>query len=103
MFARTFRMQLKPDSAAEFAQLMDNDVIPLLRKQAGFQDEIAFVRPGGTMAVGISLWENKSHADDFQREFYPQVVMTLSKVVEGTHRVRSFEVTNSTLHKVAGH
>jgi hypothetical protein len=101
MFARTVRMQLKPESADAFAQLMENEVIPLLRKQDGFEDEIAFVRPGGTTAMGISLWENKSNADDFQREVYPQVLMALSKVIEGTPRVRSFEVTNSTWHKVA--
>ncbi len=67
----------------------------------GFEDEIAFVRPGGTMAMGISLWENKSNADDFQREVYPQVLMALSKVIEGSPRVRSLDVTNSTWHKVA--
>jgi hypothetical protein len=94
-------MELKPGSAAAFAELMENEVIPLLRKQDGFQDEIAFIRPGGTMAVGISLWENKRQADDFQREFYPGVVLALSKIIEGTPRVRSFEVTNSTWHKVA--
>ncbi len=94
-------MQLKPESASAFVDLMEKEVIPLLRKQDGFQDEIAFVRPSGTMAVGISLWENRDDADAYQRECYPQVLMALSKVIEGTPRVRNFEVTNSTWHKVA--
>ncbi len=71
MFARTVRMQLKPESASAFVDLMEKEVIPLLRKQDGFQDEIAFVRPSGTMAVGISLWENRDDADAYQREVLP--------------------------------
>jgi hypothetical protein len=33
MFARTVSLQLKPDSVAEFTQIIEKDIIPLLRKQ----------------------------------------------------------------------
>lgn len=45
MFARKVWMQLKPGSIAKFSLLMERDVIPLLRKQKGFQDEITFFHP----------------------------------------------------------
>ena len=48
MFARTVNFRLKPNSVGEFTQTIDKEVIPLLRKQKGFQDEITFVGPGGT-------------------------------------------------------
>lgn len=101
MFARTVRMHLKPERAAEFANLIETKVIPLLRKQNGFQDEIAFVRPGGTVAVRITLWEQKENADAYQRAVHPQVRKTLADLVDGTPKVRSFEVSNSTFHKIA--
>ena len=41
MVARTVRIQLKPNSVAEFTRTLENDIIPLLRQQPGFQDEIA--------------------------------------------------------------
>ena len=47
MFARRVYMRLKPDSVAEFTQKLETEIIPLLRKQNGFQDEITFVSPGG--------------------------------------------------------
>jgi hypothetical protein len=50
MFARRVLMHLKPNSAAEFTQRLEKEVIPLLRKQKGFQDEITFVAPGGREA-----------------------------------------------------
>jgi heme-degrading monooxygenase HmoA len=100
MFARTVRMQLKPGSLSEFTQLMEQEVIPLLRKQHGFTDEIAFVRPNGTVAIGVTLWDAKESADAYQRGLYPEVLKALASVVDGIPRVRSFEVSNSTYHKI---
>ena len=47
MFARRVSMQLKPNTTAEFTRKMETEVIPMLRKQKGFQDEITFVAAGG--------------------------------------------------------
>ena len=100
MFARRVSMQLKPNSVAEFTQRIEKDILPLLRKQKGFQDEITFVGPGETKAFGISLWENKENADTYSRGTYPEVTKILARVVEGTPQVETYEVSNSTFHKI---
>ena len=101
MFARTVRMQLKPNSVAEFTGLVEREVIPLLRKQQGFKDEITFVPSDGKEAVGISLWEQKENAEAYQRGTYPDVLKAMAKVIEGTPQVQTSEVSNSTFHKIA--
>src|SRR5688572_17815759 len=101
MFARTVRMQLKPNSVPEFTQLIEKEVIPMLRKQEGFRDEITFVPSEGKEAVGISLWEQKEYADAYHRAAYPAVLKAMAKVIEGTPQVQSSEVSNSTWHKIA--
>jgi hypothetical protein len=100
MFARNVSFHLRPNCVAEFTQTIDNTIIPLLRKQKGFQDEITFVDPVTLEAIGISLWENKEDADAYNRGTYPEVLRGLTKVVEGTPQVRTFDVCNSTFHKV---
>ena len=100
MFARTVNLRLKPNRVAEFTQTIEKEIIPLLRKQKGFQDEITFLVPGGTEAVGISLWDQKENAEAYNRGTYPEVLKALAKVVEGTPRVQTSEVSNSTFHKV---
>jgi len=100
MFARKISLHLKPDSVIAFTQTIENDVIPLLRKQQGFQDEIAFVAPGGTEAVSVSLWAHKEHAEAYHRGAYPAVLKALANVVEGTPQVHTYEVSNSTFHKI---
>jgi hypothetical protein len=64
---------------------------------------MTFVAPDGREAIGISLWEQKENADTYSRDAYPQVLKAMGKVVEGTPQVHSYEVSNSTFHKVAAH
>ena len=101
MFARRVSMQLKPNSVAEFTQRIEKDILPLLRKQNGFRDEITFVVPGGTEAFGISLWDTRENAEAYNRETYPELMKILARVVEGTPKVETYEVANSTFHKIA--
>jgi hypothetical protein len=101
MFARNVTIRLKPNSVAEFSKTIENQIIPLLRKQKGFQDEITFVAPGKLEASAISLWDQKENADAYSSGTYLQVLKALAKVVEGTPQVQTYEVTNSTFHKIA--
>ena len=101
MIARRVSMQLKPNSVTEFTQRIEKDILPLLRKQKGFRDEITCVTPGEKEAFGISLWENKENAETYNRGTYPEVTKILSRVVEGTPQVETYEVSNSTFHKIA--
>ena len=100
MFARTVNFRLKLNSVVEFTQTIEKEVIPLLRKQEGFQDEITFVAAGGREAVGISLWDQKENAQAYNNGTYPEVLRALARVVEGTPRVQTSEVCNSTFHKI---
>jgi heme-degrading monooxygenase HmoA len=101
MFARKVSMHLKPNSVSEFTERIEKEVIPLLRKQKGFQDEITFVVAGGAEAFGISLWESAENAEAYNRGTYSEVTRILGRVVEGTPKVETYDVANSTFHKIA--
>ena len=100
MFARNVTLHLKADKANEFTRTLETDVLPMLRRQAGFKDEITFVASDRDEAVAISLWDKKESADAYSRETYPAVLQKLERVVEGTPQVESYEVANSTFHKI---
>jgi hypothetical protein len=101
MYARNVTLNLKADSAGAFTKTLEKSVLPILRKQAGFKDEISFVTANGKEAVAISLWDNKENAERYSREAYPAILKSLHEVVEGTPMVKSFDVSNSTFHKIA--
>jgi heme-degrading monooxygenase HmoA len=94
-------MKLKKDAQAEFTKTFEKEVLPKLRKQNGFRDEISLLAPERSEVTGISFWNEKVNVEDYNRLMYPEVMKTLSNVVEGTPDVRLFEVSNSTFHKIA--
>jgi heme-degrading monooxygenase HmoA len=101
MFARIVSMQLKPNTHREFTQKFENEVIPTLKKQQGFQDEILFVVPGGPEVVAISLWDSKQNAETYNRATFPEVLKILASLVELTPKVQTYDVAYSTFHKIA--
>jgi quinol monooxygenase YgiN len=101
MYTRVVSMQLKPNQAREFSDLFDKQILPALRKQPGFRDELLFVDPGGPEVVAISLWDSKANAETYNRATYPEMLKTLAKVTDGTPKVRTFQLAYSTFHKIA--
>lgn len=101
MFARHVVVRLKPKTAQEFTRLVEKEVIPMLRKQKGFLDEITFISPDLTEAVSNSFWETKADAEAYTRTGYPEVLKSLERVVDGTPTVGTANVSNSTVHKIA--
>jgi heme-degrading monooxygenase HmoA len=101
MFARHVSMQLKPTMVNEFPAAFEKEILPLLRKQKGFLDELLLMTPEKREAVAISLWETKEHAENYHRELYPQIEKIVNRYVEGTPVVKRFEPQYSTFHKFA--
>jgi heme-degrading monooxygenase HmoA len=102
MFARNVAIHLKPNTLSEFTRIFNNEVLPILRKQAGFQNEFAFSNtPTGTDVIAISLWDTKEHAEAYNATGYPEVLKSLDRVLDGAPRVQVSDVIGSTLHTTA--
>jgi len=101
MFARNVSIHLKSNMLSDYTRTFEKEVLPLLRRQHGFKDEITFAGAGGVDVTAISLWENKADADTYNTTAYPQVLKTMERFIEGTPKVQTSDVVNSTFHKIA--
>jgi heme-degrading monooxygenase HmoA len=101
MYTRNVSIKLKGNCAPEFTRTLENEVIPVLRKQKGFRDEITLIAPERNEVLALSFWDRKEDAEAYGREKYTEILKILSKVVEGAPKVESFEVANSTSHQIA--
>jgi hypothetical protein len=99
MFAHKLSMYLKNDGALAFKQKIEAEIIPLLRMQKGFLEEITFLYLNGREVHAFSLWESAEHAEVYNRRAYPEVLRMLASVIEGRPLVQTYEVLNSTLPK----
>jgi hypothetical protein len=68
MFTRQVVMQLKPDSAADFARIIENEVSPPLRGQKGLYHEEIFINLELSEAIGNSFWATEEEAEAYGRD-----------------------------------
>jgi hypothetical protein len=101
MFARSVSIHLKSNMLSDYNRTFEKDILPLLRRQKGFTDEITLSNPSNPDVIAISLWENKANAEAYNTNAYPEVLKTFAGMVDGTPKVQTFEVVTSTFHKVA--
>jgi hypothetical protein len=103
MFARNVTFHLKSNMLSDYTRTFNADILPLLRRQNGFKDEITFCGPGGVDVTAISLWDSKASAETYNTISYPEVLKTMSRFIEGTPKVQTSDVVNSTFHKIPVH
>jgi heme-degrading monooxygenase HmoA len=103
MYARNVSINLKPGSADQLSQKFEQDILPRLKRQEGFQDAIMLLPEGGKYVIAISLWDGKESAEAYGRTTYPEVLQSLATVIEGTPKVTVYEVASSTFHNIPAH
>lgn len=100
MFARFLTTHMEPENFTQARNALEKKIIPLLREQPGFKDEVTFFDKDKKEAVAISFWDTKQNADRYERELYPDVRDTMQAWYREPPQVRAFEVANSTWHKI---
>lgn len=93
-FARNVQFQIKNGKEQEFTTLFENEVLPTLRKQPGFEQELTLVNKDG--ALGISIWTDRKSAETYQTATYPAILAKLNPLIERTPKVDMYEVTTTT-------
>ena len=101
MFARSATIPLRPNRVSDFTLAIEAEIIPVLRRQKGFRDELTLVLPEGLEAVVITLWDHAEDADAYTQAAYPKMLEALEDIVQGPSVVHSFEIANSTWHGIA--
>lgn len=101
MFTRVVETTSKQGKARELCHTIDDKVLPILRKQNGFVDELVLVsdtEPNRIMS--ISFWKTKEDAQRYDREQFDNVKKTIQTTLDGVPEVRTFDVHTSTAHRV---
>lgn len=89
-YSRNVQFDIKPGKSQEFTTTMEKEILPLMKKQAGFRGELALVNDNH--AVGISVWDSRQDAETYRTNTYPQVLETLKPVIVGTPSVENFDI-----------
>ena len=100
MYARMVTGKFKPEKLNFVTQALERDVIPLLKKQHGFRDEVSFFDKDMNEINAISFWDSKKDLEKYERDVYPQVHAKMADAFVAQPKTHEFEISNSTWYKI---
>jgi heme-degrading monooxygenase HmoA len=101
MFARMLELTLKPEKKLELIRKMKDDILPLLNKYHGFVDVLALeVENEPTKFIAISLWNNRTEIEKYEKELYPKVKTILDPLLATAPMVKFCKLDPTMTQKV---
>ena len=102
MFTRIVELTVKPGKLNELTSIIQDKIIPTLRKQTGFVDEIT-LRPDmdTNKLLAISFWNTREDAERYHKTEYPRIQEMIQNLQDGHPVLKLYTVENSTAHKLA--
>jgi quinol monooxygenase YgiN len=102
MFTRIVELTTKPGKNEQLSATIDDKVLPILKRQKGFVDEMVFVSDKeDNRVLALSLWNTRGDAEQYHRTDYTKVQETIRPLLEAEPVIRTFDVHTSTTHKIA--
>jgi heme-degrading monooxygenase HmoA len=102
MFTRIVEMTTKTDKARELSRTINEKVLPLLKSQSGFVDEIILISDQNPdRLLALSFWKKQEDAEKYNREGFPKVTEIIRSLIDGPPKVQTFNVEHSTPHNIA--
>jgi heme-degrading monooxygenase HmoA len=102
MYTRVVEITSKAGKSHEVANAINEKIVPFLRQQPGFLDEMVLTSDTEpNRVIGMSFWKTKDDAERYARDQFPTVNEILANLIETTPVVRTFHVHTSTPHRIA--
>ncbi len=102
MYTRVVEVRTKAGKMKEFSTTLHEKVLPILKKQRGFIDEITLVSSADPERIlALSFWQTEADAERYHSEQYPTITNILHPVLETMPMIETYEVDTSTTHRIS--
>jgi quinol monooxygenase YgiN len=102
MFARLVECRVRSGRSEELNNVIRDKAIPILRRQAGFVDEVTLVSQDEPNRIfAISFWDSKTEADKYNRDEFPKIAEVLKPILQQEPRIHPCNVSVSTISKIS--
>jgi heme-degrading monooxygenase HmoA len=92
----------KPEKKDDFTKAWRSEILPTLKKQHGFVDEVLlFETAEPNRGVGLSFWNTKEDAESYHREVFPKLAGSVQHLMNAAPTVRSFNVEAAETFRIA--
>ena len=102
MFTRMLQIRTKPGKGLEYSNIIHDKVLPILKRQPGFVDEITLVSTTNSdRGIALSFWASEADAERYHREQFAAVSEIMRPLLETPAKVETFTVDIFDTHKIA--
>ena len=94
MFARILQFEMKLEKKVEFTKVFKNEILPILKKQAGFLEVLPLFPEmlDDRKMVNISFWTTRLDAERYEKEWYPKIYDILKPYLTSPVTVKYYTV-----------
>ena len=102
MFTRVVEVSAKTGKGREVCSIIRDKILPILRNQAGFVDEITLVSDQNPdRVVALSFWKSREDAQRYHTQQFQTVSNLIRGHLETDPRVETYDLEISTVHKIS--
>jgi len=102
MFTRIVEVSTKKGKSREVCGVIRDKILPILRNQTGFVDEITLVSDQNPeRVVSLSFWNSREDAHRYQSQQFQTVTNLIRAHLETDPKVETYDLETSTVHKIA--
>ena len=85
--------ELKPGKRSEFVKAWGSQILPLLKQQDGFVNEILLYDQDTQQPCGLTFWKTREQCERYQREVFPQAKAFVAHLMLGRRRCATSTLT----------
>jgi heme-degrading monooxygenase HmoA len=101
MFSRVVAVRTKRGKVRELAETIQDKILPILKDQPGFVDEIILVPDTEPdQILSLSFWKSQHDAERYSHEQFPRINELISHLVESAPVPKNFNVDTFTSHNI---
>jgi len=92
--------KIKAGRKDEFLTLWNSKILPEVKQQHGFMDEILLFEDPGNVAIALSFWTTRDDAEQFLRNGFDNAKSHVVHLLDGAVNIRRFDVKSSETFKI---
>ncbi len=102
MFMMMIQGTFIPNKKPEFLTIWKNTILPTLKKQTGFVEEVLLSdTEDPEVCVGLSFWKTQADAERYHQDVFPKMVGSVEHLMEDKPTVQTFNVEASQAFGIA--
>ena len=102
MFTRVVEVNTKNGKAKDVCRTIQEKVLPILKSQNGFVDEVTLVSTSNPNRVlALSFWRTREDAQQYQSQQFQNVTNLIRSQLEADPKIETYDLESSTVHQIA--